>query len=242
MATATKRNLRTISASYCARKPAHGFTLIELVVVIAIILLLLSMVLAVGLSARAQAETREMQNILLLVDNAIKEWELISERKLSWGENDTPPDIFYDLLGYTSIVEDINPIEQLDIALKRIRRVDSVGKILANIDSDFLRQVDNGSNPPSLHLVDPWGKAVSLIHPGRITNPNLPFNDNPLDADFDGTIRTANERIYGLTVNRTLLLISAGPDGEYGDLTYDPTSLNYKQAADNIYSYRPESN
>ncbi|MCH8823103.1 MAG: prepilin-type N-terminal cleavage/methylation domain-containing protein [Planctomycetes bacterium] len=229
-----------MSTSYCARKPVRGFTLIELVVVIAIILLLLSLVLAVGLSARSQAESREMQNILLLVDTAIKEWELISERKLSWGENDIPPDIFYDLLGYTSIVDDdINPMEQLDLALKRIRRVDSVGNILANIDSDFL-QVDNGSNPPGLHLVDPWGKAVSLIHPGRITNPNLPFDDDPLDADSDGTIRTANEKIYGLTVNRTLLLVSSGPDGEFGDLTLDPNTPVYKQAADNIYSYRPE--
>ncbi len=236
MVKATRLNFRALST----RKSVRGFTLIELVVVISIILLLLGLVMAVGLSARAQAETREMQNILLLVDNAVKEWELVSSRKLSWGKDD-PPEIFYDLLGYVSNVEDIDPNDQLDIALKRIKRVDSVNQILANIDSDFLRQVDNGSDPPSLHLVDPWGKAVCLIHPGRITNPNQPFGDDPLDADSDGTIRTANENIYGLTVNRTLLLVSAGPDGKFGDL--DPNSPDYdpKLATDNIYSYRPES-
>ena len=237
MIKATKRNLRTFSASYCARKSVRGFTLIELVVVIAIILLLLSLVMAVGLSARAQAENREMQNILLMVDNAIKEWELISSRKLSWGKDDDPPGSFYDIQGYDS-QGDIEPIIQLDQALARIQKVDSVKQILANIDSDFLQQIELDGGQIAPHLVDPWGKAVCLIHPGRVVNSY--FGDNPSLADDDGTILTNNEMQSGVAVNRTLLLVSAGPDGEFGDLSQDPTSFIYKQAADNIYSYRPE--
>lgn len=234
MIKATKRNLRTISASYCARKPLRGFTLIELVVVIAIILLLLSLVLAVGLSARSQAESREMQNILLLVDTAIKEWELISERKLSWGIDDDPPEIF-DIQGYDLNDDIVDPTIQLDQALSRIQRVDSVKQILANIDSDFLKQIEVNPNLNRPHLVDPWGQAVCLIHPGNIIN-----NVNLPSEDVDGTFRTIYEDKYGVAVNRTLLLISAGPDGELGDLTQAPDSLIYKQASDNIYSYRPE--
>ena len=211
------------SAKTAMRKTRRGFTLIELVVVIAIILLLLSLVMAVGLSARAQAEKSEMQNILLLVDQAIKEWEVVSGRKLSWGIGD-----IYDLQS------DVGPTFQLDQALARIQKVDSVKQILANIDSDFLQQVDNGSNPPTLHLVDPWGEEVCLIHPGSVDNVNSPTEDS------DGTIRTAIENIYGLTVNRTLLLVSAGPDGEIGSLL-DPDLPAFDQTADNIYSYRPES-
>lgn len=225
MIKATKRNLRTISASYCARKPVRGFTLIELVVVIAIILLLLSLVLAVGLSARAQAESREMQNILLLVDTAIKEWELISERKLSWGVGD-----MYDVDSADSA------IAQLDQALARIQKVASVKQILASIDSDFLKQIELDNNQIAPHLIDPWGKEVCLIHPGSISYVNPP------QPDDDGTIRTENENIYGVAVNRTLLLISSGPDGEFGDLNTDSPDYLKKQASDNIYSYRPESN
>lgn len=211
------------SAKTATRKTRRGFTLIELVVVIAIILLLLSLVMAVGLSARSQAEKREMQNILLLVDQAIKEWEVVSGRKLSWGTG-----------GIYDLPSDVGPTFQLDRALARIQKVDSVKQILANIDSDFLQQVDNGSNPPTLHLVDPWGEAVCLIHPGSVDNVNSPTEDS------DGTIRTAYENVYGLTVNRTLLLVSAGPDGKIGSLL-DPDSPEFDQAADNIYSYRPES-
>lgn len=229
MATATKRNFCTLSASYSARGRVRGFTLIELVVVIAIILLLLSLVLAVGLSARAQAESREMQNILLVVDNAIKEWELISDRKLSWGINGTPFGISYDIISTESAEF------QLDRALARIQKVDSVKQILANIDSHFLHQTELDSGQIAPHLVDPWGTPVCLIHPGNIINVNLPAED------VDGTFRTVFENKYGIAVNRTLLLISAGPDGLLGNL--DPNSPEYdpKTAADNIYSYRPET-
>lgn len=236
MIKATKRNLRTVSASYCARKSVRGFTLIELVVVIAIILLLLSLVLAVGLSARSQAESREMQNILLLVDTAIKEWELISERKLSWGRDDDPTGSTYDIQGYDSQGDEILPAKQLDQALARIQKVDSVKQILASIDSNFLKQIEMDNDQIAPHLIDPWGKEVCLIHPGSISYVNPP------QPDVDGTIRTENENFYGVAVNRTLLLVSAGPDGLLGNL--DPESQDYdpKAASDNIYSYRPESN
>ena len=209
------------------RSPA--FTLIELVVVISIILLLVGLTMSVGLAVRSQSETRQTENVLILLDQAVKQWQIAADRQLSWGVSGTGP--AYD------IDADRDADEQLEDLLRRIRTNRAARDILAQIDNDFLQQ-EKDNDVTFLKLVDPWGSPVYLIHPGRVSDP-VNFGDVPDDADIDGTVRTDHENEFGIALNRALLFLSAGPDGEFGDLSADPGSDDFKQTQDNVYSYKP---
>lgn len=235
------------SAQPCAinrRRTAHrspGFTLIELVVVISLILLLVGLTMSVGLAVRSQSETRETENVLILLDQAVKQWQIAADRQLSWGMNGTPAGAVYDVEGDIDESNSPSPEKQLEDLLRRIRTNIAARDILAQIDDNFLQQVEE-NNVTFLKLVDPWGSPVCLIHPGRVVNPNPPFNDNPDEADLDGTVHTEHEDVFGVAINRALLFFSAGPDGRFGDLTADRDSDDFKETQDNVYSYQPGSN
>lgn len=204
-----------------------GFTLIELVVVISLILLLVGLTMSVGLAVRSQSETRQTENVLILLDQAVKQWQIAADRQLSWGTNGTPDDPAYD------INADRAAAEQLEDLLKRIRTNSAARDILAQIDDDFLQQVKKEDGTVVLRLVDPWDSAVCLIHPGTV-DPVTPH-------DPDGTIRTPHETTYGVALNRALLFVSAGPDGEFGDLEAQTGSPDFQATQDNVYSYTPGS-
>ena len=220
------------------RSPA--FTLIELVVVISIILLLVGLTMSVGLAVRSQSETRQTENVLILLDQAVKQWQIAADRQLSWGKNDTPVGAVYDVEGEDTGGSPIPADVQLIQLLERIRTNSAARDILAQIDDDFLQQKEE-NNVTFLKLVDPWGNHICLIHPGRVVNPNPPFNDNPLLADLDGTIRTEDEKPFGIAMNRALLFLSAGPDGKFGDLEAQTDSPEFRATQDNVYSYKPGS-
>jgi hypothetical protein len=89
---------------------------------------------------------------------------------------------------------------------------------------------------------------VYVVFPGRV-----PEQDEIVDRDPDGTVRTDLETRLGVAVNRRLALVSAGPDGVLGDLHLDvdldglsdPQMAAVAAAEDNIASYplsreRPE--
>lgn len=227
-------------AQWCAvdrRRTARrspGFTLIELVVVISLILLLVGLTMSVGLAVRSQSETRQTENVLILLDQAVKQWQIAADRQLSWGTSTTPNDPAYD------IDADGDAAEQLKDLLERIRTNSAARDILAQIDNDFLQQVEDDDGKLVLRLVDPWGSPVCLIHPGRVADP-VNFGDVLDEADIDGTIRTDHENEFGVALNRALLFLSAGPDGEFGDLSADPDLDDFKQTQDNVYSYKPGS-
>lgn len=97
----------------------------------------------------------------------------------------------------------------------------------------------NGYSPsfrqgsPRGELVDPWGRRVAFVFPGRPfrwggTDPGLP--------DEDGTVRTSVEQVLGSCVGRRICLVSAGPDGVFGPEA--STAANRAAAmADNVYLY-----
>ena len=109
--------------------------------------------------------------------------------------------------------------------------------------------------------IDPWGQQVVIVFPGRrayeedrdddydapipgesTTDGFAP--DYPIVVDSDGTIRTPFEQKYGICRNQRALLVSAGPDGKFGNRFADPTAGGdeqkaFEQSADNIYSYEP---
>ena len=216
------------------RSPA--FTLIELVVVISIILLLVGLTMSVGLAVRSQSETRQTENVLILLDQAVKQWQIAADRQLSWGMNDTPVGAVYDVEGEDTGGSPIPADVQLIQLLERIRTNSAARDILAQIDDDFLQQEEE-NNVTFLKLVDPWGNQIRLIHPGRLPDPdNYP---GETVGDIDGTIRTPDETTYGIALNRILLFFSAGPDGKFGNLDPDSSDFDPDSAADNVYSYKP---
>jgi type II secretory pathway pseudopilin PulG len=102
---------------------------------------------------------------------------------------------------------------------------------------------------PSLTVLDAWGKPIRAVHPGRVFNalaqhPYGPVTDVGV-ADPDGTVRTAFEDRYGVAQGRKVYFVSAGPDGQFGNLhlTVGQSSLTPAQqtdvnaAGDNVYSY-----
>ncbi len=189
-----------------------GFTLIELVVVISLILLLVGLTMSVGLAVRSQSETRQTENVLILLDQAVKQWQIAADRQLSWGTNGTPLGAVYDVQG--DIEGSVSAEEQLVQLLSRIGTNSAARDILAQIDDDFLQQIEDEDGKLVLQLIDPWDSPSYLIHPGRLPDPdNYP---GETVGDIDGTIRTEHETMYGVALNRILLFVSAGPDGEFG--------------------------
>ncbi|MCH8152536.1 MAG: hypothetical protein IH830_09220 [Planctomycetes bacterium] len=244
-----------------------GFTLVEVVVVIGIIILLVALTISVGVVVVEGSEVRQTETVLRQLDTALQEWQTHADRRVTWGENDTPPGAVYDMQGDAntgnSITSDVFVISEL---IDTVRRPSQVKEVLATIDPEFVHTYNPGppyppwinpadqndldnvwgvvhgsmNLPPSLAVLDAWGDPIYAIHPGP-PDPNLP------PGDIDGTMRIGNENEYGIAKNRQILFVSAGPDGDFGNLhldtLFDSLSVDEKeevlQASDNTYSYAP---
>lgn len=231
------------------RSNRGGFTLIELVVVIGIMLLLLGLTLSVGVAVRTQSEIRETENTMRLLDTAMQEWEQSADRRLTWWQQlaDDPSmrersDIHSDT------PEELIITEMLDV----ITRPNQIKQMIAQIAPDFVYTYQEGVVPPwmedqdllqledflgSITVLDAWGLPIYATHPGRLWkdsdgNPPYVFPQNE-----DGTIQTYNERTYGVSPNRQVVFVSAGPDGEFGDMSEADDSDAFKLTNDNLYSY-----
>ncbi len=225
----------TRSRSRSATRRARGrsaFSLVELMVVIGIIILLVGLVLAVSTAMVAQSEARETRNTLALLDTAMSEWELSAQRTISYGTNQT----FNTQAGQLQYVFDIPATtadSQLIIeVLRRLRGDEGVEAILSRINPEFLKRLPNGDQ----EIVDAWGERLRVVFSGReFIGPPVSSSDTGPDAD--GTIRLPLEDRLGVVRNRTVLFVSAGPDGQFGDLS--GTEAQRELAADNLYSYDP---
>lgn len=234
----------------------RGFTLVEVVIVIGLIVLLAGLVLSVSVSVVRGSEVRQTEQVLLLLDSALKEWEASSERKISWGDDGpTFPRAIYEMQRDTPYVLMITE------CLETIARVSRVKSVIALIDPQFVHSYDSNSTAPTppwilqtdpndpngpdaltlfndgllngmLSVLDAWDHPILAVHPGRLFDPNNP-NDT---RDADGTKRLDLENACGVAANRRILFLSAGPDGKFGDLR-DPVAL--EQTKDNVISYSP---
>ena len=238
------------------RAARPGFTLVELVVVIGIILLLLGITLSVGVSVRRTAEVRDTESSLRLLDAAMKEWEQSADRQLSWGD-DTLGGSVYDVQGTLMDQLPLTPeILVITEVLQTVTRPRHVKEIVAQVDADFIYTYRSGEFPPWIHpteeqdvtnrfvgdiaVLDAWGHPIYATHPGRVSDPDVFFEDgNPFygGTDPDGTVHTYNERKYGVAKNRQVCFISAGPDGDFGNLDPNASEQERDFAKDNLYSY-----
>ncbi len=239
-----------------------GFTLVEVVVVIGIIVLLVALTISVGVVVVEGSEVRQTETVLRQLDTALQEWQTYADRRVTWGENDTPLGAVYDMQDGTTHVFLVSEL------LNTIARSSNIRDIIVQIDPDFVHTyrvsehpewiesadesemdsmwaVDAGAGSLGLAVLDAWNQPIRVVHPGRVANPNAPFNDNLSLADPDGTIRIDDvlyygvEENYGIAKNRQILFVSAGPDGEFGDLSADPGLEVFAETRDNVYSYQP---
>ncbi|MCH8316700.1 MAG: hypothetical protein IIA64_12070, partial [Planctomycetes bacterium] len=215
-----------------------------------IMLLLLGLTLSVGVAVRTQSETRETQNILRLLDTAMQEWERSADRQLTWWQEVWPGDEDYLIKDrfdiHSDTVEELIITEMLDV----ITRPSQIKQIIAQIAPDFIYTYQEGVVPPwiegqgvvqlpnflgSVTVLDAWGWPIYATHPGRLWR-ETDVSPYAFHRNDDGTIQTYNERTYGVSSNRQVIFVSAGPDGEFGDMR-DVDLPAFKLTKDNVYSH-----
>ncbi|MCZ6837500.1 MAG: type II secretion system protein [Planctomycetota bacterium] len=234
-------------------KPSRAFTLVEMLIVIGIIVLLASLTLMTVAGFTRRSEVQSTQNVMTILDSALKEWELNADRKLSYGKPGEPSDLdeVYDI-DQADIEDQAHFDETIVILVDLLDRSQDSRSILANIDAQFLLKLDDPHTAPIevdesdkvLGIRDAWDKSIRVVFPGRLFDESV--NNEPYVYDEnDKTIRTAMETMHGVAVNRSIYFTSAGPDGKWGNLHLDVQSDSFTtdqrddvdDAADNLYSY-----
>lgn len=206
----------------------RAFTLIEIVVVISVILVLAALTLSVSVAVVKGSEVRQTETTIRLLQQALREWELQADRTISYGDGGG-----FDL-DWNTLDEPTEPTEAL---LMVIGKSEPVRRILAQIDPDFTEVTEEnhdfapGVTSRVLRIYDAWGAPIVAVFPGR------PWIQGDIGTpDPDGTIRTAAETECGVAPNRQIMFVSPGPDAEFGNLTMQPDTPEFKLTIDNLYS------
>ena len=213
---------------------ARAFTLVEMTIVIGIIILLAGLTLAVSVSVVQGSEVRQTELTIRLLDAAVQEWQAQSDRQVTYGIDGEPPPFPGAPPPQYEIQQDDPQATRMFLTI--IERSAAARDILAQIDPEFVRQVEDDNDPQIKHLeiLDAWGNALAIVMPGRLW-----VSSDAYTRDDDGTIQTPTEQICGVASNRQICFVSAGPDDRLGDLTQPADSDEFKQAQDNLYSYTP---
>ncbi|MDA1007733.1 MAG: type II secretion system protein [Planctomycetota bacterium] len=227
-------NIRHISTA-----SRRAFTLLELVVVIGIILVLIGLVLAVSGSLLAGAEKRQLEQSFSVIDAAVQEWQQEMGREITFRrtlvvtgfttdpttlDQDGNPNTPLILLGY-DVVEMANPDQQSQVFLLALTGLERPREILANLPEKTLRTIGTTTTQ---ELIDPWGKPIRIVFPGRVvgtgTGPDTGVRDQ------DSSVRSSQEVALGSCLDRRIRFVSSGPDGVFG-------SIGTAQFEDNVESY-----
>jgi prepilin-type N-terminal cleavage/methylation domain-containing protein len=224
------------------RTTRKAFTLVEMVIVIGVIVLLAALTLSVSVAVVEGSEIRRTENAIQILTTAIQEWEALSDRQVTYGVLDEPPNARYEIPQ-----TDANDLDAAQEATQRlmaiISRPAAVKQILAQLDPELVEQAEvedgNGNLVPTLVISDAWDTPILAVFPGRTWVQDVNWDDEPAYglADGDGTIRTPVENECAIAVNRQICFISAGPDGSFGNFTGGDEDLD--ETEDNIFSYEP---
>jgi type II secretory pathway pseudopilin PulG len=225
---------------------ARGFTLVEMTIVIGVIILLAALTLSVSVAVVEGSEVRQTENTIRLLTAALQEWEAVADRKISFGLDGEPynqgeqyeiqqPVYSGDLDQFLGESHDATKW-----LFSIISRPSSVKQILAQVDPEAVEQdiveSDVGNVFDTIVFADAWGNPIIAVFPGRSWADGYDDADN---RDPDGTIRPHIELVCGVTSNRQICFVSAGPDGKFGDLDPDSPDPDPESAEDNLYSYDP---
>lgn len=233
-----------------------GFTLVEVVVVIGIIIVLAALTISVGVVVVEGSEVRQTETVLRQLDTALQEWQTHADRHVTWGSGDG-----YDMQIETGTESPVFLVTEL---LNTIARSSDIQSIVAGIDPDFVHTYRGGEYPEwigsadeadmddtwavnntgrtsslGLAVLDAWGQPFRISHPGCVDGSVGCVTITTGAVDADGTVRTGIENEYGIAKNRQILFVSAGPDGEFGDLSADPGLEVFAETSENVYSYQP---
>jgi prepilin-type N-terminal cleavage/methylation domain-containing protein len=229
-----------------------GFTLLEMLIVIGVILVLTAITVTVLVGLQARSDIRQTENTLRLLDMALSEWEASTSRQVTFGINGPPSEPcggeVYEIdqiygAGFSGWATEADAFEDAELLTDRLWAILSTSttalEIIARVDPAFVEQAEvamaaGGDPRPTFHFTDSWDREILAILPGRKFSTNC---NDPYIQDNDGSIRTAYENRFGVAANRRIFFVSAGPDGKFGDLSDDPTRIEYRQATDNVYSY-----
>ncbi len=224
----------------------RGFTLVEMTIVIGIVILLAGLTLAVTVSVVQGSEVRQTELTIRLLDAAVQEWQAQADRQVTYGIDGQP----YNQNEVYEIREPVFPVTPDESALVTnklmaiLLRSQGSKQILAQVDPEFTRfdtvdQDDDGTDDAeTLIVTDAWGNPLFAVLPGRMWV-NSDFSNFTYVRNPDGTIQTETERLCGVATNRAICFVSAGPDGELGELDPQANDDAHKLAQDNLYSYIP---
>ncbi len=206
----------------------RGFTIIELVVALGVVLLLAGLTASVGVAVVEKSERSRTDTVLRLLDAATGEWEVTADRKLRWWQVGDPNP------GAADVHVDTEEVLIITEILDVVTRAPAARDVVAQIEPRLVHTYQAGQYPPwidhprqrsqiddrfdgAVTVLDAWGKPIYATHPGRLwTEQDGQAQPYPLLRDADGTIRTINEKRYGIAPNRRVVYVSAGPDGYFG--------------------------
>lgn len=235
----------------------RGFSLLELVVVLGIILVLVGLVMAVSGSLTANAERRAVEQSFKILDSAVQAWQHEMGREMTFrrtvavtgfttdptaldhdGNTNTPQiTLAYDVVEVAAAQADTQSRTFLDALMLS----EEARNVLAALPEKTLRNAgfNATTQQPIQELVDPWGKPIRVVFPGRKWGEGTGPDTAPASArDADGTVSSSQEILLGPCLDRRIRFVSAGPDGAWGDVsTADHQATMYKISEDNIESY-----
>lgn len=224
------------------RRPAQGFTLLELLVTIGIIALLAAIVLGVSTSVIRNAERKQVETAMQALDQAVAEFEGARSQKLTFRRLTGDPDGVYDIaeLNLSGAYLMVCLLNGMDIDgsgnahpfRPLLASNEASLEILKRISPDLLRRdpttvpgYSGGPMPPIDVVPDPSTNNPNLRSRLELVDPwgNRVACVFPGRAkvpgelgDTDGTVRTSDENALGVCRDRRICFISAGPDGNFG--------------------------